>query len=369
MKHQKHFRQLLSLLAMLSAGTISFAQNETKAYQVSGIVPEGISKIYIYRSSGLGSRELLDSATIKDGHFAMSGIQPTHDLLSLGSGAMSIQFFNDGVPLTMDFVKDSLSASQLNERFCHYCKEEKLFTDEFYRLFIATKQTNDEAKKKELEQQIAANQEAMNEYARSIIHSNLDNVIAAYYLEAVNDYMDYEELASLLDSTAYYYNHPLLTEAKARLQMLRRRQIGKTIHNDVILQSPDGKQHQLSEWCGHGKYVLIDFWASWCGPCRMEMPNVIQNYERFRGKGLEVIAVSIDDRKDAWKRGIKSFDIPFIQLSELQGRKSRLCSIYGINTIPANLLIDPRGIIIAADLRGKSLTRRLENIFEDNLER
>ena len=334
MKSQKQYKRILLLLAMLSAATFANAQNDTKDYQVSGIVPDDISKIYIYKSNGLSSPEMLDSVAITDGRFTMSG------------------------------VNDSLSASPLNEKFCRYCKENKRFTDEFYRLFMASRQTKDEAKIKELEQQIAANQEANDEFARAIIRDNRNNVIAAYYLEAVNDFMDYEELASALDSTAYYYNHPLLTEAKARLQMLRSRQIGKPFCDDVVLLSPDGRQHRLSEWCCQGKYVLIDFWASWCRPCRMEMPNVIQNYECFRDKGLEVLAVSIDDKKDAWQRGIKSFGTPFIQLSELQGRKSRLCAIYGISTIPANLLIDPQGTIIAADLRGKSLTRKLESIFK-----
>ena len=365
MKSQKQYKRILLLLAMLSAASFANAQNDTKDYQVSGIVPDDISKIYIYKSNGLSSPEMLDSVAITDGRFTMSGTRPAYDLLSLGTkGINSIQFFNDGEPLTMDFVNDSLSASPLNEKFCRYCKENKRFTDEFYRLFMASRQTKDEAKIKELEQQIAANQEANDEFARAIIRDNRNNVIAAYYLEAVNDFMDYEELASALDSTAYYYNHPLLTEAKARLQMLRSRQIGKPFCDDVVLLSPDGRQHRLSEWCCQGKYVLIDFWASWCRPCRMEMPNVIQNYECFRDKGLEVLAVSIDDKKDAWQRGIKSFGTPFIQLSELQGRKSRLCAIYGISTIPANLLIDPQGTIIAADLRGKSLTRKLESIFK-----
>ena len=94
------------------------------------------------------------------------------------------------------------------------------------------------------------------------------------------------------------------------------------------------------------------------------MPNVINNYERFRDNGFEVLAVSIDDKMDAWKSGIKSFGTPFIQLSELQGRKSRLCAIYGISTIAANLLIDPQGKIIAADLRERTLTRRLESILK-----
>ena len=365
MNTMKYYRRFLLLLAMLSVATFASAQNNTKDYQVSGIVPDGISKVYIYKSNGLGSPEMLDSIAITDGRFTMSGTRPAFDLLSLGTkGINSIQFFNDGEPLMMDFVNDTISASLLNEKFRRYCKEEKRFTDEFYRLFMASRQTKDENKKKELEQQIAANQEENNEFARTVIRDNRDNVIAAYYLDAVNAFMDYEELASALDSSAYYYNHPLLAEAKARLQMLRSRQIGKQFCDDVILLSPNGKKHRLSEWCGQGKFVLIDFWASWCRPCRMEMPNVIQNYERFRDKGLEVLAISIDDKKDAWQRGIKSFGTPFIQLTELQGRKSRLCAIYGISNIPANLLIDPQGKIIAADLRGKSLTNKLESIFK-----
>lgn len=360
----KRFVYYIFLLTALLTASLSYAQNATKAYQISGTVPDGISIIYIYKSNGLSAREMLDSTAVADGRFAISGKRPAYDLLSIGFGSMSIQFFNDGEPLKIDFTNDSLSASPLNEKFYRYNKEDTRFTDEFYRLFVSRKKVKDKAKKKELEQQIAANQEASNDHARVIIRENRDNVIAAYYLDAVNDFMDYEELKSVIDSTAYYFNHPLLNTAKARLQMLSSRQIGKKFCDDVVLLSPDGKKHRLSEWCGQGKYVLIDFWASWCLPCRMEMPNVIYNYERFRDKGFEVLAVSIDDKKAAWHSGIKSFGTPFIQLSELLGRKSRLGAIYGISTIPANLLIDPQGKIIAADLRGKSLTRKLESNFK-----
>ena len=356
------FSCLLMLIALLMAMP-SCAQDDTKAYQISGTVPGGISKIYVYKSHGLSAREMLDSTTVTDGKFSITGKRPAYDLLSVGSGAMSLQFFNDGEHITIDFVNDSLSASRLNQKFYRYVKEDDSFSNEFYRLFRAKKKAKTEAEKKEIEQQMAANQESSYDLARAIIRDNRDNVIAAYYLNEINDIMDYDELQSTLDSTAPYYNHPLLNTAKERLQMLSCRQIGKQFCNDVILLSPDGKQHRLSEWCGQGKYVLIDFWASWCRPCRMEMPNVINNYERFRNKGFEVLAVSIDDKKDGWLKGIKSFGTPFIQLSELQGRKSRLGAIYGISTIPANLLIDPQGKIIAADLRGNALTRKLQSIF------
>ena len=140
MKHQKHCIRILILLALLSASVFAMAQDETKCYQISGFVPDSICKIYLYKSMGLGSRQLLDSAVVTDGSFTMSGTRPAYDLLSVGSGAMGLQFFNDGEPLTIDFTRDSLSASHLNERFFRYCKEVSRFTDEFYRLFMASRQ-------------------------------------------------------------------------------------------------------------------------------------------------------------------------------------------------------------------------------------
>ena len=107
----------LCLLVALLTASLSYAQNDTKAFKVSGNVPDGISKIYIYKSNGLSAREMLDSTAVADGRFAISGKRPAYDLLSIGSGTVSIQFFNDGEPLTMDFVNDSLSASPLNEKF------------------------------------------------------------------------------------------------------------------------------------------------------------------------------------------------------------------------------------------------------------
>ena len=337
------------ITALLALVTLSGQAQEERAYDISGFVPDGIEKVYLYKSEGLQNRVFLDSATVADGKFAMKGKRHAYDLVSLGNkGLHGIMFFIDGEPMTVNFVNDTLTASPLN----------------VYRLFMASKKAKSEAERHEMEQQIAANNEAMIEQARRFIRENRDNVIAAYFLQSASGYMDFEELSATIDSTTYYFNHPLMNEAKQRLQVLQLRQVGKPL-TDATLEAPDGQSHQLSEWCGQGKYVLIDFWASWCRPCRMEMPNVIQNYERFRDRGFEVLAVSIDDKKSAWLRGIKDFGTPFVQLSELKGRNSKLAVIYGISTIPANLLVNPQGKIVAADLRGKALTKKLEEIFKD----
>ena len=363
MKTMKLRRLAFAVLAAFSLASPAAAQDK-KEYNISGIVPDSVSKVYLYKTEGLTNRMLLDSAIVADGHFMMQGSRPAYDLLSLGNkGLKSVSFFIDGEPMQIDFSNGTIVASPLNEKLQGYFAEDDILTDKFYSLFTAMRKAASDTEKRNYEQQIADNSETMNDLARRIIKENHDNVIAAYYLNNVCGYMDFNELSEAIDSTTYYYNHPLMDEAKHRLQILRLRQIGKPF-SDASLVAPDGKSHLLSEWCGKGKYVLIDFWASWCRPCRMEMPNVIQNYERFKDRGFEVLAVSIDNKKDAWLHGIKDFGTPFIQLSELKGRDSELATIYGITTIPANLLIDPHGKIIAADLRGKVLTKKLESIFE-----
>ena len=153
-----------------------------------------------------------------------------------------------------------------------------------------------------------------------------------------------------------------IEKAKQLLATYDKRAPG-TKFKDMTMNDMDGKEVTLSQWAGKGNYVLVDFWASWCGPCRQEMPNVVVNYEKYHAKGFEIVGVSFDQNKEPWVKAVQTMGLRWPQMSDLKGWQCAASDLYGIRSIPASVLIDPQGTIIALDLRGKALGKKLKEIF------
>lgn len=130
---------------------------------------------------------------------------------------------------------------------------------------------------------------------------------------------------------------------------------------EIDLPSPDGKNIKLSDL--RGKVVLIDFWASWCGPCRRENPNVVRVYEKYKSKGFEILSVSLDRDKSRWLQAIEQDDMEWLHVSDLKFWQSVAAKTYGVSSIPYTVLVDREGKIIASRLRGAALENKLAEIF------
>ena len=135
-------------------------------------------------------------------------------------------------------------------------------------------------------------------------------------------------------------------------------------YTDLALPGVGGGTIKISDYVGKNKLVLVDFWASWCGPCRQEMPAVVRTYNDFHEKGLEIVGVSFDSESDSWRHAIHELKMNWPQMSDLKGWDSEGAVAYDVRAIPANVLIDQSGKIVARDLRGEELYRTVDELLK-----
>ena len=128
------------------------------------------------------------------------------------------------------------------------------------------------------------------------------------------------------------------------------------------LKDTKDKEHRFSEF--RGQYVLVDFWASWCKPCRAENPNLMKAHNKFKNKNFEIISISLDKNKNSWIKAVKEDNLPWLNLLDETNSESTVASMYGVITVPSNFLIDPDGKIVDKDLKGEKLQTRLSEIFK-----
>ncbi len=218
---------------------------------------------------------------------------------------------------------------------------------------------------KSIEQEYFAVQGKTSAQLKSLIRRNATTVVGGF---AVGAFLNPEEEFQFVDSVAAIQRkvHPNSTftkELTARLEPLRTTAAGAQAP-EISLPTPEGKTLALSSL--RGKYVLIDFWASWCGPCRQENPNVVRAYNQFKnkGKGFTIYSVSLDQDKGKWEKAIAADGLTWHHVSDLAGWNSVAGAAYGVKAIPQSFLLDPQGKIIAKNLRGEALAAKLAEVLK-----
>ena len=363
------------LLAVAAAGMLACTQNQVK-YDVTGQnAPEDGAVVYLIDHI---SSAHIDSTVVSGGAFRMKGKAEKDAFLAVnidGDGWWYL-LFNDGTPVKIDVAAKTVSGSELNNKLTECDLRNSAAYEEynqFIQEFLALPKEEQMAKEAEFIPQYQAQLEKYSDCVMDIIEENRDNLVPVAFIRNVPSLFGDEKFNELVASDAPFARHPYTQDLKHKLDESNAQfEDGEKRKQDIVgqhfldLEEPgtDGKMHKLSEYVGQGRWVLIDFWAAWCGPCKAEMPNVVAAYKKYHSKGFDVIGLSFDRDKEDWLQAIKDWDMPWIHLSDLKYWDSAPHEVYNVNSIPDNLLIDPEGTIVARGLRGQALESRLAEIFK-----
>ncbi|HIX53601.1 MAG TPA: AhpC/TSA family protein [Candidatus Sphingobacterium stercoripullorum] len=196
---------------------------------------------------------------------------------------------------------------------------------------------------------------------KEYIRTHPKNIYSLMMVEdraAMGSYEEVQPLFNLIDPSIKETS--LGNKVSERLKVLKRSVIGEKMYS-FSMNNQNGENVNFDDFLG--KYILVEFWASWCGPCRAENPNVLKAYNTFKDKGFTVIGISLDDNEQKWKQAIEEDSMPWTQVSTLDGFENEVSSYYGIRGIPSSFLVDPQGKIVARNLRGERLHETLNDLL------
>jgi peroxiredoxin len=373
----------LTLAALMIAPMIVSAQ--TPAYTLKAIIANAKTPAKAYLAYRMNGKNVMDSAVVNSGTFQFSGNVHAPVMAQLildhkGAGIAKIGRSSDVLSLyidkglitvtSADSVKlGTVSGSKINQEFAKY----NAFLSGPVKLIEAVNveysaATEDKRKDLGYRQQMQARYEKASEEKKALQQKFIQTNPASFFslvalTEIAGSSMDVAKIEPVFKGLSTELRTSEAGSAFAmQIEAARATSIGAMApqfsQNDV-----NDKLVSLSSF--KGKYVLIDFWASWCGPCRAENPNVVNAYNQYKDKNFTVLGISLDNpgKKDAWLAAIEKDQLHWTQLSDLNGWNNAVAKQYGIRSIPQNFLVDPNGKIIGKNLRGEELHQKLKEVI------
>jgi peroxiredoxin len=365
-----------NLALLFVAAVFVAASAQSGKYSVTGKI-EGAEKVEFFLQKTLAGKVInLNSAVVKNGTFIMKGESleyPEQVVLITGVDKYRLSFFLENSDITITGRLSSLSnaivtGSKTQDEY-NALNQSQLPVILNYTARVKEYQAADKSGNKSLAEEKMKEINELNREREKIqidfIKSHPASFVTPSILKSLSNNMSAAELESVingLDSSVA--QTPIITSLKSRLVILKQVEIGLKAP-DFIQSDPKGNSVALSSLTGRN-LLLIDFWASWCGPCRSENPNVVKVYNEFKDKGFDILGVSLDRSAADWTKAITADKLTWTHVSDLQYWNNTVARLYGVNSIPANFLLDRNGIIIAKNLRGEALYSKIRELLGDN---
>lgn len=337
------------ILFIAAIALLACSCGKKNGYTITGDVTGLTGNVTLMDENG----DNIAEAPVTDGKFTFTGTvdEPTLALLANEGQPMAMLFLEPGKIKVEGSTDDMLqiTGTKANNGNTTFSNEQYAIMERFYG-----------ASSEEERQAIA---EEMKSGVANTIDQNLDNYFGLYLLTNVlNDWSGDQILSKLNEFTPAMQNTKLAGEIRQHAESKKLTDVGNK-YIDITLPDADGQDIALSSIAGNGKYVLLDFWASWCGPCMREMPYLVKTYELYHDKGFEIYGVSLDRNEKDWKDAIAENDMTWINVSAVNDTDQKAANSYAVQSIPANFLISPDGNIIAKNLRGEDLEAKIAEIM------
>ena len=355
----------LTIVAMAALAMVA-CQNE-KAYTISGTI-EGASENDSVTLQLVEGRKLVDyqKVAVVDGKFEFKGMADSVQMAVVALGEAYCQLFLEPGTIKVDLAKGQNYAlgTPNNNAFEAYSSDMAAIMEEYRAISESGRNPElTDAQKSEIKQQMSALDDKYIEMIKNNIVDNKGNDFGLYLLNNYYYYLSAEELAVVLDDyIAAFPTNVTLKRIKENNDLVLETSEGKQF-KDFEMADVNGNMHKLSEYIAANKVTLVDFWASWCGPCRAEMPAVKAAYDAFKDKGFGIVGVSLDNNKQAWEKAIADFQMDWVHLSDLKGWGCYGAEIYGVRSIPATVLVAQDGTIIARNIRGEAVMEKLAELL------